>query len=185
MAAGNEWLQLCTAAALKLSGSDSDTQTVGTELLADIREIFGQDLDRITTAELIRLLCTDGEKPWATFNRGNAISPRQVAKRLKEYGILSHTIRIGIETAKGYTIDQFREVFSRYLPIPPDLSVTTSQTSIHADLAVTDSPSRHPDEMQNVTRKPAASAGCDVVTDKKPETEAFVLTEADLLEMSP
>ena len=119
MAAGNEWLQLCTAAALKLSGSDSDTQTVGTELLADIREIFGQDLDRITTAELIRLLCTDGEKPWATFNRGNAISPRQVAKRLKEYGILSHTIRIGIETAKGYTADQFREVFSRYLPITP------------------------------------------------------------------
>jgi len=185
MSAGNEWLQLGTTAALKLSGSDSDTQTVGTELLADIREIFGQDLDRITTAELIRLLCTDGEKPWATFNRGNAITPRQVAKRLKEYGILSHTIRIGIETAKGYTIDQFREVFSRYLPVPPELSVTTSQTSIHAALAVTDNPSRYPNDMQNVTRKPAASAGCDVVTDKNPETESFVLTEADLLEVSP
>ena len=185
MSAGNEWLQLGTTAALKLSGSDSDTQTVGTELLTDIREILGNDLDRITTAELIRLLCTDGEKPWATFNRGNAITPRQVAKRLKEYGILSHTIRIGIETAKGYTIDQFREVFSRYLPIPPDLSVTTSQTSIHAALAVTDNPSRYPEEMQNVTRKPASGAVCDVVTDKNPETEAFVLTEADLLEVSP
>jgi putative DNA primase/helicase len=185
MSAGNEWLQLGTTAALKLSGSDSDTQTVGTELLTDIREIFGNDLDRITTAELIRLLCTDVEKPWATFNRGNAISPRQVAKRLKEYGILSHTIRIGIETAKGYTADQFREVFSRYLPVTPELSVTTSQTSIHAALAVTDNPSRHLDEMQNVTRKPAVAADCDVVTDKNPETEAFVLTEADLLEISP
>ena len=185
MAAGNEWLQLGTAAALKLSGSDSDTQTVGTELLTDIREILGNDLDRITTAELIRLLCTDGEKPWATFNRGNAITPRQVAKRLKEYGILSHTIRIGIETAKGYTADQFREVFSRYLPISPELSVTTSQTSNHVALAVTDNPSRHLDEMQNVTRKPTASAGCDVVTDKNPETDAIVLTEADLLEISP
>ena len=184
MSAGNEWLQLGTTAALKLSGSDSDTQTVGTELLADIREIFGQDLDRITTAELIRLLCTDGEKPWATFNRGNTITPRQVAKRLKEYGILSHTIRIGIETAKGYTIDQFREVFSRYLPIPHELSVTTSQTSIHAALAVTDNPPCHLDEMQNVTRKPLASEGCDVVTDKNPETGALVLAEADLLEVS-
>ena len=185
MAAGDEWIQLGTTAALKLSGSDSDAQTVGTELLTDIREILGNDLDRITTAELIRLLCTDGEKPWATFNRGNAISPRQVAKRLKEYGILSHTIRIGIETAKGYTIDQFREVFSRYLPIPHELSVTTSQTSNHAALAVTDNTSRYPEQMQNVTRKPAAGAGCDVVTDKNPETEAFVLTGADLLEISP
>lgn len=185
MTAGGEWLQLGITAALKLSGDENAAQTVGTELLADIREIFANDLDRITTAELIRLLCTDGEKPWATFSRGNPITPRQMAKRLKEYGIFSHTIRIGIETAKGYTIDQFREVFLRYLPVPPELSVTTSQTSIHAALAVTDNPSRHLDEMQNVTRKPAASAGCDVVTDKNPETDAFVLTEADLLEISP
>jgi putative DNA primase/helicase len=184
MTAGGEWLRFGTTAALKLSGDENAAQTVGTELLADIREIFGNDRDRITTAELIRLLCSDGEKPWATFNRGNTITPRQVAKRLKEYGIISHTIRIGIETAKGYTADQFREVFSRYLPVPPELSVTTSQASIHAALAVTDNPSRHLDEMQNVTRKPAASAGCDVVTDKNPETEAFVLTEADLLEIS-
>ncbi|MFH1026417.1 MAG: DUF3631 domain-containing protein [Pseudomonadota bacterium] len=185
MAAGNEWLQLGTTAALKLSGSENAAQTVGTELLADIREIFGDDRDRITTAELIRLLCSDEEKPWATFNRGNAITPRQVARRLKEYGILSHTIRIGIETAKGYTADQFREVFSRYLPTPSELSVTTSQTSNHAALAVTDNPSRYLDDMQNVTHKPAASAGCDAVTDKVPESEEVIMTKADVLEVSP
>lgn len=84
LAAGGEWLQLGTTAALKLAGSESVAQTVGTELLADIREIFGDDRDRITTAELIRLLCSDEEKPWATYNRGNSISPRQVARRLKE-----------------------------------------------------------------------------------------------------
>jgi len=185
MAADNEWLQLGTTAALKLSGSENAAQTVGTELLADIREIFGDDRDRITTAELIRLLCSDEEKPWATFNRGNAITPRQVARRLKEYGILSHTIRIGIETAKGYTADQFREVFSRYLPTPSELSVTTSQISNHVALAVTDNPSRYPDDMQNVTHKPAASAGCDAVTDKIPESEEVIMTKADVLEVSP
>jgi putative DNA primase/helicase len=141
MAAGDKWLQLGTAAALKLSGSESAVQTVGTELLADIQEIFGDDRDRITTADLIRLLCADEEKPWATFNRGRSITPRQVAKRLKEYGIISHTIRIGIETAKGYTIDQFGEAFLRYLSSPPETSVTTSQTNNHAVLAVTDNPS--------------------------------------------
>ncbi|MBV5338231.1 MAG: DUF3631 domain-containing protein [Deltaproteobacteria bacterium] len=185
MAAGNEWFQLGTTAALKLSGSESAAQTIGTELLADIREIFGGDLDRITTAELIRLLCSDAEKPWATFNRGNAISPRQVAKRLKEYSILSHTIRIGIETAKGYTAHQFREVFSRYLPDPAELSVTTSQACIHAPFTVTDNPSRYPDDMQNVTREPATKEGCDAVTDKNPETEAFTMMKVESSEVPP
>ncbi len=193
MAAGNEWLQLGTTAALKLSGNERAAQTVGTELLADIREIFGHDRERITTAELIRLLCADEEKPWATFNRGNEITPRQVAKRLREYGILSHTIRIGIETAKGYTLDQFKEAFSRYLSYPPELSVTTSQTNNHADLTVTDYPSHYPtqypsrfaSDMQNVTCKSATSAACDGVTDKTPEEAVIFLTEGDLLEMPP
>lgn len=196
MTAGDEWLQLGTTAALKLSGSESAAQTVGTELLADIQEIFGDDRDRITTAELIRLLCADEEKPWATFNRGMSISPRQVAKRLREYGILSHTIRFGIETAKGYTLDQFREAFSRYLSPSHEISVTTSQANNHAVLAVTDSPavtdntaaatnnpSRFGNEMQNVTCRPATSAACDAVTDKSPETAAIFLTEDDLLEL--
>jgi len=47
MAAGNEWLRLGTTAALKLFGNESAAQTVGTELLADIREIFGDDRERI------------------------------------------------------------------------------------------------------------------------------------------
>jgi len=184
MAAGNEWLQLGTIASLKLSGNESAAQTIGTELLTDIQEIFGDNRDKISTTELIRLLCKDEEKPWATFNRGNSITPRQVVKRLKEYGILSRTIRLGIETAKGYTLDQFRETFSRYLAPSPELSVTSSQTSNHADLAVTDHPTRFGNEMQFVTCKPTASAGCDNVTDKNPEDAAIVLSEADLLEAS-
>jgi putative DNA primase/helicase len=173
LVAGPEWLQLGILAALKVSGSET-SPTVGTELLADLQEIFGQDRDRITTAELIRLLCADEEKPWATFHRGQAITPRQVAKRLKEYGILSHTIRIGSETAKGYTREQCREAFSRYLSAPPHLSVTPSQPSIHAGSGVTDNSdnaSRYAHEMLNVTRKPSTDAGCDGVTDKNPEED--------------
>ncbi len=120
-------------------------------------------LPAVTTAELIRLLYADEEKPWATLNRGCSITPRQVAKRLKEYGIISHTIRIGIETAKGYAVEQFS---------PPEISVTTSQANTHAVLSVTDNLSRFGNDMQNVTRKPATSAVCDVVTDKILEKEA-------------
>jgi putative DNA primase/helicase len=56
--------------------------------------------------------------PWATYNRGKAISPRQVATRLKGYGIYSKTIRLGAQTPKGYEHAQFDEAFARYLAPP-------------------------------------------------------------------
>lgn len=53
----------------------------------------------------------------ATFNRGYHIKPRQVAGRLREFGIISNTIRIGVTTAKGYMKNQFTDVFTRYLSV--------------------------------------------------------------------
>jgi hypothetical protein len=70
MMGGEEWLRIGTTAALKLSGGDSASQTIGTELLSDIQEIFEEKhIDRISTAELIKSICADDEKPWATYNR--------------------------------------------------------------------------------------------------------------------
>jgi putative DNA primase/helicase len=186
MTAGSDWLRIGCAAALKLSGGEHESQTTGIELLSDIREIFS-DRDKVSTADLIMLLCNDEEKPWSTFNKGKPITPRQVAKRLREYGIHSHTIRNGVDTAKGYIIDQFKEAFSRYLRLPPEISVTTSQVNDYDELAVTDALSenvtRHTcygNRIQKVTRKPASDADCDGVTDKTPETGAVEIENIDL-----
>ena len=143
-AAGGNWLATATAAALKLSGSDSAAQSIGIELLADIREVFEQRrVDRISSADLIKELCSDDERPWATYNRGFQIKPRQIASKLKGYGIHSKTIRIGFgETPKGYELNQFKEAFSRYIPSPPLVSATTPQTSNQAALPVADDPPR-------------------------------------------
>jgi putative DNA primase/helicase len=112
------------------------------ELLTDIQEIFEvKRLIRISTIDLIAALCEDDEKPWATYNRGNPIKPRQVANRLREYEITSNqTIRISPnQTAKGYSLDQFQESFNRYLaPTPPPVSVTKSQTANSKPFSVTD-----------------------------------------------
>lgn len=117
--AGGPWPELALKAALKLSGCNSPLQSVGTELLGDIQEIFEQKgIDRISTAELIKALCADEEKQWATYNKGRSISPRQVSSRLKEYGITSRTIRIGHETPKGFLREQLDEAFARYLSTP-------------------------------------------------------------------
>ncbi len=119
MVAGGQWLEVGTKAAVKLSGSGNPVETIGTELLADIKEIFEMnERERISTADLIRALCDDDEKAWATYNRGNPISPRQLANKLKGYGITSTTLRFRhTGLAKGYERKQFEEAFSRYIPV--------------------------------------------------------------------
>jgi len=172
--AGGDWFKIGTAAALKLSGGESLSLSIGTELLADIQEIFEhKKVDRISTAELIKELVADDEKPWNTYNKGFQIKPRQIAAKLKGYGIHSKTIRIGFETAKGYEKDQLAEAFSRYIPVSPLQSVTTSQTAPQAALPVTDNPSRYPCESEKETREPAPIQGCDVVTD----SDSFSVSE--------
>ncbi len=172
MVAGGDWLEIGTKAALKLSGSESTAQTVGTELLADIKEVFEtKAVDRISTAELIKSLCSDDEKPWATFNKGFPIKPRQLANKLKGYGVISKTVRFSsVETAKGYDKNQFDESFLRYIPSSPSspsLSVTPSQTNNHGALSVTDDPTRYVSVTDRKNQKPPPSLSCDVVTDRK------------------
>ena len=120
MVAGQGWFETATKAALKLSGSESSSLSQGTELLGDIKEMFELNkIDRMATTDLLRGLCEDEEKPWATYDRGFPIKPRQLAAKLKDYGIYSKTIRLDFaSTAKGYELDQFSEAFARYLGPP-------------------------------------------------------------------
>ena len=167
MTAGGDWLQIGITAALKLSGGESASQTIGTELLADIQAILeGRQVDRIATAELLQALCSDDEKPWKTYSKGFPITPRQLANKLKAYGIHSKTIRIGDDTAKGYEKDQLTEVFSRYIPSPPSKSVTASQPSPVQDLAAFPSVTREDDVTFSNWPKSAPTRSCDVVTDR-------------------
>jgi len=161
MTAGKKWLEIGTAAALKLSGSESASKTIGTELLADIQSIFEKKkVDRIATEKLIEVLCSDDEKPWKTYGKGFSITSRQLANRLKAYGIHSKTIRIGNDTAKGYEKDQLTEAFSRYIPPPSFPSVTTSQPAPVKDLQAFQSVTKEDDVTDRNLRKPAPVKDC-------------------------
>ena len=186
MIAGGDWLDIGTTAALKLSGGESAAQTVGTELLADIKEIFEmKNIDRITSVDLIKALCDDEEKPWATYNRGFPIKPRQISTRLKGYGLTVKTIRVNsVDTAKGYEKKQFNEAFSRYIhthPHPPDLSVTRSQPSSTGPSRVTDSTSvtvtgvnvTDSNPVSDVTLLPIEEACYSSVTDTENSNSLF------------
>lgn len=176
--AGGEWPELARRAALKLSGSDSPTMTTGTELLADVKAVFeSKGIDRISTHDLIEALCTDTEAPWETYNRGKPISPRQVAKRLSDYGIASQTIRIGLNTPKGYLRGGFDEAFSRYLPPPPLPSATPPQTRQEAGFHVADTKPCFGNTNLSATPKPASDGRCGVVADTRVDTVSVEIVE--------
>ncbi|ADW16662.1 hypothetical protein Despr_0482 [Desulfobulbus propionicus DSM 2032] len=169
MVAGGQWLEIGTSAALKLSGTESAAQTIGTELLADIQEIFeARDTDRISTADLIKALCEDDEKVWSTYNRGNPIKPRQLANKLKGYGISSNTIRLGITTPKGFMRDQFSEAFSRYLTPPPLPSATPPQPLTDGRLPVADAKQRCGNVADKNNDKLLFNRNCCGVADRNP-----------------
>jgi putative DNA primase/helicase len=142
--AGGIWPEQARRAALAIStGSEGDDLTIGAELLADIREVFGaKRIEHIGTAELIEALCADDEKPWATYNRGKPVTPRQIGKRLKEYDITSKNIRIGYGIIKGFEKSQFQDAFMRYLS-PSDFcryaATFSKKPSNEADSSVADS----------------------------------------------
>jgi putative DNA primase/helicase len=97
---------------------------------------------KISTADLIEALIVDTERPWATYNQGKPISPRQLAKHLAAYGIKSKTVRLGYaETPKGYERSQFDDAFERYLgdqPQVPQQRNDDPQPSCGMELRVAD-----------------------------------------------
>jgi len=124
-AAGGDWPKVARAAALALSGKEPETASVGVELLRDIRLVF-DGADRLATAELIEKLVGDAEGRWKCFNRGAAISPRQLSAKLRPFGIRSKSV--GPTRLKGFEREQFAEAFSRYLPpLSPDPPVLSAR----------------------------------------------------------
>jgi len=143
--AGGPFSRFARKAAIKLSASN-ETVSLGVELLTDIYYVFeNKEVDRIFSDALIKALCEDNEKRWATYNYRNSnprITPKQLAHLLSEYGIESRNIRgtVNIKTLsgnplevkKGYYRSQFEDAFQRYVSIPsphPETGATSATAS--------------------------------------------------------
>lgn len=114
--AGGNWPKKARLAALKLAGVEQEPLSLAVQLLADIQEVFTRkDVGRLGTSDLLRDLASDDLKPWLTYDHGRPITAAQLAKLLKPYGIKSKDLKLAGETLKGYSLEQFRDVFERYL----------------------------------------------------------------------
>lgn len=172
MMAGDEWVSHIKKAAKSLTKSDNDNRSIGTELLDACRAMFDTlNTDRVSSIKLITDICNDEDMPFATYNRGQQITPRQLSRLLKQYGIAPNTIRFNNGgSAKGYYKKQFTEAFAAYLTDGTDIAVTTLQGCVGAGSSVTDSHHANVNKEVNVTGEPANLLGCNGVTDKTTKT---------------
>ena len=84
-------------------------------MLTDIRDhVKEHNLARIKTVDLLYYLHSLEERPWNTFYRGREMTARQLADRMRSFGVQSTTIRFDSETAKGYVVLDMVDAFNRY-----------------------------------------------------------------------
>ncbi len=131
-AAGGDWPGRARVAAVTLVTQASErTPTLGIRLLEDIRTVFTDaNREHLFTEDLINRLIDIDESPWGDL-RGKALDARGLARRLKPYEVTPKPLRIGEQVARGYSITDLSDAWSRYLPPPSDNSVT-SVTSVTA-----------------------------------------------------
>ena len=118
-AAGGHWPVRARAACLVLNDARAaEDSNISVRLLTDIERtletIEGPYVFSATLCEALNQ--SDEESPWGAWNDGKGIQPRDLARRLKGFGIASKKVRIGTETRQGFDFAAFQDTFGRYLP---------------------------------------------------------------------
>jgi putative DNA primase/helicase len=113
---GGPWPDKARNAAISLSGSmEADEESIGIQLLHDIRECFEESRRQITSHDLCNKLAQLEERPWQLWVNGRPISQPQLAAILRTFGIRSQDIWEEGRSKKGYVRESFAQAFKRYL----------------------------------------------------------------------
>jgi Protein of unknown function (DUF3631) len=167
--AGGEWLERARAAALYLS-SDKDDENPGIQLLEDIRTVF--TTNQMTSQLLVEWLLALETGPWSESGPGGKpLTQNKLARLLKPYKVAPKTIRTGPgpkETAKGYSLSQFSDLFDRYLA--GDETVTPSQGKETRGFSTDEAVTTPSDVTDRKGKKSPYHKGCDAVTDGDPSS---------------
>ena len=81
----------------------------------------------ISSREVVAVLTGDPDGVWCEYHHGGPITQRQVANILEQYDIhpgVIHPEKSSTSSPRGYKLEQFRDVFERFLP--PDPHICTS-----------------------------------------------------------
>jgi hypothetical protein len=118
--AGPTWSAVARKAAIALCSTEAD-ESIGLELLSDIRELFEkEDAEWLESTLLTSGLNAMADRPWPEFRRGHPLTPHSLARLLRSFGILPVQRRAGAVVHRGYERPAFTDAWSRYLPSDRD-----------------------------------------------------------------
>lgn len=125
--AGGSWPVQSRRSAQRIAGgSVAEDRSVGVQLLSDIRLCLNGH-ERISSVGLLAKLNSIEEAPWGGWHDGSGMRPRDLARRLKPFGIESRTVRLDDgSTPKGYVREDFTDSWRRYLPSGAATTATTA-----------------------------------------------------------
>jgi hypothetical protein len=129
--AGGTWPDRARVAAVSLvtQSREGGRQSWGIRLLTDLRTIFDNlKSDALHTETLLEQLHNLDESVWADL-RGKPLDSRGLARRLEPYEVKPKPVRIGETVLRGYTRSDLHDVWARYLPPPPQSSVTCATSA--------------------------------------------------------
>ena len=166
-AVGGTWPDRARAAVVRLCTGRDDEQSLGTQLLADIRTIFDEtDADAVFSEDLITSLIKKEESVWGELWNGKPLTKNRLARLLKPFEVRpAGTIRLGERTGKGYRRAAFLDAWTRYLP-----AQASHRHNPNNDGGGTAASDRHTAVTQR--SQPDGGEPCDGVTDAQP-TLAF------------
>lgn len=122
--AGGDWPKLARETAVTLVTQSAETPlSLGVRLLADLRQVFGENLNMFT-ADVLGLLNSLEDAPWADL-KGAPLDSRRLAALLRKYEVRSTTVRVGAIVGKGYRREDLHDVWSRYLQSPTAVTSVT------------------------------------------------------------
>ncbi|HLY61928.1 MAG TPA: DUF3631 domain-containing protein [Terriglobia bacterium] len=90
----------------------TEDDNLNQRLLADLKLVWPDGEEKVSTAQLLGSLKAVEDSPWAN---GFELNPRKLARMLSGFGIQSRTVRIGLSTVKGYFRSEFESAWGRYL----------------------------------------------------------------------
>jgi hypothetical protein len=127
--AGEEWIKKVQIASVALSAGEVEPEEASNSLrlISDIRDVFREGEDRVTTKDLLERLRDLEESPWAYWEKFN---PSVLAHYLKNYGVKPKPFSGG--KVRGYYRKSFEDPWNRYLypleTVTPVTPVTLKET---------------------------------------------------------
>jgi len=113
--AGGNWPLLAREASRALSGTAADSNLIGLLLIQIHVEFSRVNAPKIFSRDLVKALNALDNRPWAEGLKGQRIDETWLANRLRPYGVRPKNIWIKGDIARGYSREDFADMFSRYI----------------------------------------------------------------------